>query len=170
VTVFNRPPRPSPAETLHVATASRVAAGQSMTIISIVAMRWQTVRAPRPEREYLTVITHLPLRRWSVLRGFLRYTQQLRKELAVSSGLIGYRLQLRLFPLEFWTLSVWADEVSLWTFVHGAAHAKAMNALLAETGRTTVDHWTVQGSSVPEKWSQARQKMTSKRGENRSAS
>ncbi len=127
----------------------------------MLATRWQTLRAPHPEREYLTVITHLPLTRWSVLPEFLKYTRQLRRELAVSRGLIGYRLQLRLFPLEFWTLSVWVDEASLWTFVHGAAHANAMNALLPDTGRTRIDHWRVQGSAVPEKWSQARRKMTS---------
>ncbi len=123
---------------------------------------WQALRTPDPRGEYLSVVTHLPLQKWRVLPKFLSHTVDLRRELAACSGLVGYRLQLRVKPLEFWTASVWVDEASLWAFVHGGAHRAAAGALLDNTGHTRVAHWMISGSSIPETWRQMRLKMASK--------
>jgi hypothetical protein len=122
---------------------------------------WQALRAPDPQHEYLAVVTHLPLQKWSVLPKLLTHMLYLRRELAACSGLIGYRFQVRVNPLEFWTASVWVDEASLWTFVHGAAHVAAVKALLGDTGHTRVAHWMISGSAIPETWRQMRLKMVS---------
>ena len=124
---------------------------------------WLAQCVPEPDREYLAVVTHLPLSRWGALPEFLRHTGRLHGELASSHGLVGYRLQLRLWPLELWTFSVWVDEAALWSFVHGKAHANAMRELLPDTGRTKIAHWTVRGFNVPTSWRDVRLKMATHR-------
>jgi hypothetical protein len=123
---------------------------------------WHALQAPDPQREYLAVVTHLPLQNWRALPAFLKHTRRLRRQLAICRGLVGYRFRFTLNPLVFWTVSVWVDEESLWTFAHGTAHVAAVNALLGDTGHTRVAHWKVLGSGIPLPWPQIRLKILSK--------
>ena len=129
----------------------------------MLGTRWHARHVPEPRREYLAVVTQLPLQDWRGLSAFLKHTRHLRRVLAVCPGLVGYGFRFTLNPLEFWTASVWVDEESLWTFVHGAGHVAAVKELLGYTGHTRVAHWPIHGSCVPEPWSEIRLKFLSKR-------
>src|SRR5918997_1472672 len=79
----------------------------------------------------------------------MRYTYQIRRQLADSEGLIGYSLDANVPGRAFWTLSVWEDEVHLWRFVQRTPHGRVMTYLLPDMGQTEFVHWEVDGSSIP---------------------
>ncbi len=89
-------------------------------------MSWTAVAQPEPEREYLALVSYLPLRGIRKLPAFLRYSQEVRQQLARSRGLIGFSLRASAGFLRrrFWTLSVWEDERALSDFVKSVLIAR----------------------------------------------
>ncbi len=53
------------------------------------ATTWKALRQPEAEREYLVLLTHLPMRRPSKLPRFLAYVRKIQKQLDRSEGLLG---------------------------------------------------------------------------------
>jgi hypothetical protein len=74
------------------------------------AVRWKSFLDASPEREYVALISYLPLKRLWMVPKFWAFTRRVQEQLAGSHGLVGYSLSARVFSHEFWTLSVWEDE------------------------------------------------------------
>jgi hypothetical protein len=79
----------------------------------------------------------------------MRYTSQIRRQLADSEGLIGYALDANVPNRNFWTLSVWEDEKFLRRFVQRNPHGRVMTDLLPNMGQTVFLPFKVDGSSIP---------------------
>jgi hypothetical protein len=70
---------------------------------------WQSYSSAAPERDYVALLSYLPLNSsWSLQRLVL-YSTRIRRQLRTSSGLICYSLRARLAAKQFWTLSAWED-------------------------------------------------------------
>jgi hypothetical protein len=76
----------------------------------------EVLRSSR-ERQEVHGVVDLPLNKWRAIPKFMRYTSQIRHQLADSEGLIEYALDANVLNRDFWTLSVWEDEESLSRFV-----------------------------------------------------
>lgn len=116
---------------------------------------WQSHSPAAPERDYVALLSYLPLYSgWSIPR-LLLYNARIRGQLRTSAGLVGYSLRARLAAKRFWTLSVWEDETALGAFVAAPPHAAAMKALAPYMGATRFTRWTVKGSDLPLQWDDA---------------
>jgi len=116
---------------------------------------WQSHSRAAPERDYVALLSYLPLSSGWRLPSFLLYTARIRRQLRTSTGLIGYSLRAQLGAKRFWTLSVWEDEAALQAFVAAAPHAAVMSALAPHMGETRFTRWTVKGSGLPIPWGDA---------------
>jgi hypothetical protein len=123
------------------------------------ASPWKTFATPEDSREYVALLSYLPLSTWSVIPRFMRYTLQIRRQLADSGGLIGYSMDANVASREFWTLSVWEDEESLMRFVGRNPHSRVMADLVPYMGQTKFVQWRVSGSNIPLNWEEARNRM-----------
>lgn len=123
------------------------------------ALPWKSFGLPEGDREYRAMLSYLPLNKWRALPKFMRYTYQIRRQLADSEGLIGYSLDANVPGREFWTLSVWQDEESLRRFVQRTPHSRVMMDLLADMGQTEFFRWDVDGYSIPPNWEEAKRRM-----------
>ena len=123
------------------------------------ALPWKSFGLPEGDGEYRAMLSYLPLNKWRALPKFMRYTYQIRRQLADSEGLIGYSLDANVPGREFWTLSVWQDEESLRRFVQRTPHSRVMMDLLSDMGQTEFFHWDVDGSSIPPNWEEAKRRM-----------
>ena len=118
-------------------------------------MPWQSHSPAAPERDYVALLSYLPLYSgWSIPR-LLLYNARIRRQLGTSAGLVGYSLRARLAAKRFWTLSVWEDETALGAFVAAPPHAAVMKALAPHMGATRFTRWTVKGSDLPLQWDDA---------------
>ncbi len=66
-------------------------------------MPWKIFAAPQSGREYTALLSYLPLNKWRAMPRFMRYTLQIRRQLAGSEGLIGYSLDANVPSRAFWT-------------------------------------------------------------------
>ena len=123
------------------------------------ALPWKIFAAPQSGREYTALLSYLPLNKWRAMPRFMRYTLQIRRQLAGSEGLIGYSLDANVPSREFWTLSVWEDEESLRRFVQRTPHGHVMTDLLPDMGQTEFFAFKVDGSSVPPDWEDTKRRM-----------
>jgi heme-degrading monooxygenase HmoA len=105
------------------------------------------------------LLSYLPLNKWRAIPKFMRYTYQIRRQLADSAGLIGYSLDANVPSREFWTLSVWEDEESLRRFVQRTPHGRVMTDLLSDMGQTSFFPFKVDGSSIPPGWEATKRRM-----------
>jgi hypothetical protein len=113
---------------------------------------WYALSDAAPERDYLALLSYLPLRSSWRIPWLLLYMVRIRQQLRASSGLIGYSLRAQLGEKRFWTLSAWENEAALQTFVVAPPHAAVMNALAPHMGPTRFTRWTVKGSDLPPQW------------------
>ena len=67
---------------------------------------WVTFRRPDPEREYLVLLSELPLQRLRDLAAFFLYAWRIQRQLRQTPGLRGYSLLAPILRRQFWTLSV----------------------------------------------------------------
>jgi hypothetical protein len=117
---------------------------------------WKAFGEPSPEREYLVVLTFLPLRRLSKLPLFLASVQKIRRQLnAVPEGLIGYSLLAKPLRSNYWTLSAWEDDDALGRFIEASPHREVMQELPNVLSGFRVTRWTSPGTAVPPAWSDA---------------
>lgn len=118
-------------------------------------MPWSSFAEAEPATEYVVMASRLPLRRFWKLPAFFRMTMAIRKQLAVSEGLIGYSLLARPFAKEFLTLSAWRSQEDLNAFVRTLPHAKVMTDLRPHMAPTTFVFWRLPGSALPPAWDDA---------------
>ncbi len=110
------------------------------------ALPWKSFATPESDGEYHAMLSYLPLSSFRAMPKFMRYTYQIRRQLADSEGLIGYPLDANVPGRKFWTVSVWEDEESLVRFVERTPHSRVMTDLLPHMGQTEFVHWKISGS------------------------
>jgi len=116
---------------------------------------WQSYSHAAPERDYVALLSYLPLNSaWSLPRLVL-YSTRIQRQLRTSSGLIGYSLRARVAAKQFWTLSVWKDAADLQAFVAAPPHVAVMTAMAPHMGATRLVRWNVKGSELPPRWDDA---------------
>jgi hypothetical protein len=116
---------------------------------------WVTVSQPDPDREYLVLLSELPLKRFRDLGVFLLYTWRIRGQLRRTPGLLGYSLQAYILKRQFWTLSVWEGEAALHQFVVENPHGQVMTALREKMDQTRFVRWSTRGSEFSPGWREA---------------
>jgi hypothetical protein len=116
---------------------------------------WRTMRPVERDREYLALLSFLPLNRYSKIPLFMRFSMEIHRQLKATAGVIGYSLRAKLFTRRFWTLSVWEDSVALMDFVARVPHSDSMKAMAPFMGKTKFTQWKVSGSNVPLRWDEA---------------
>ena len=121
-------------------------------------MPWKSIAPINAKGEYLALLTYLPLKRHRTIPRFFWSTFAIQKELAGSSGILGYALRAKLLQKDFWTMSAWLDEKSLMEFALRIPHSQVMRALAPHMGPTKFTRWKVSGSEVPLRWNVAMQR------------
>ena len=116
---------------------------------------WRSFNEARPDRQYLVLLSYLPLRRSWQIPQFLLRTARITSQLRRSRGVVGYSLRAELAAKRFWTLSAWQDEPSLQTFVRAEPHFQTMRAMATRMGATRFIRWTAKGSELPPSWEEA---------------
>jgi hypothetical protein len=117
---------------------------------------WKALREPEPEREYLVILTYLPVRRLSRLPRFLGYVGKIKRQLdAAPDGLVGYSLLARPFSSRYWTLSAWEDVPTMGRFLRERPHLDAMERLSQDLSGFHNTRWKALGHSLPPSWDDA---------------
>jgi len=120
---------------------------------------WKSFAAVETTKEYVALVSFLPLKSiWGVPK-FLKYSIQIQRQLADSKGLIGYSLEAQIFNKKFWTLSIWENQEAMDEFVKKAPHSRIMAALAPQMGKTKFVPWKIAGSAVPPDWSAAKKRL-----------
>ena len=119
------------------------------------ASPWRAIRPAEVEREYLVLLSFLPLRRRWRVPWFLLQTARVARQLEQAPGLITYSFYARPLTGRFWTLSVWEDEGALQAFVSAPPHAAVMRVLVPHMGPTRFVRWTATGAQLPPSWEEA---------------
>jgi len=125
----------------------------------MLPLPWKSFAALRDDKEYVALLSFLPLKRYRTIPRFVRLTLETQKQLSKAKGLIGYSLLAELLSKRFWTLSVWEDQQSLMDFVREIPHSEIMQALAPHMDKTQFAQWKVSASDIPLKWSDARKRM-----------
>ncbi len=119
------------------------------------AKPWVTFRQPDTAREYLVLLSELPLRRFRDLGAFVLYTGRIQGRLKRTPGVLGYSLLAQIPRKQFWTLSVWESESALQNFVVSPPHQHVMRSLRGKMGPTRFARWTIRGSEFPPRWQES---------------
>jgi len=117
--------------------------------------RWVTFQKPEPGREYLALLSLLPLKGFAALPMFLGHLRRIQAQLKHSPGLVGYSLYARPFQLRFWTLSVWESAAAVTEFVNRRPQGDVMAALQEKMGETRFVQWKMMGLQYPPSWHDA---------------
>jgi hypothetical protein len=118
-------------------------------------MPWTKLVRADPGQEYLVLLSYLPLRRYSKIPAFIRYSLQVQQQMRKTPGAFGYSMRAKILSRNFWTLSVWKDDRALMEFVRTAPHVEVMKSIAAHMGATKFTKWKLQGSAVPPTWDDA---------------
>jgi hypothetical protein len=123
--------------------------------VTVPTKPWVTFHQPDPDREYLVLLSELPLKRFRDLGMFLLYSWRIQRQLRHTSGLVGYSLLARIRKRQFWTLSVWEGEATLRQFVIENPHGQVMRALQGKMDQTRFLRWSMRASEFPPRWQEA---------------
>jgi len=113
------------------------------------------IQQPVPTREYVALLTELPLQSFRALPACFSCTREIEGKLKRAPGLIGYSMKVRLLRKIFWTLSIWENGAALKAFVDEAPHGDVMAALRGKMGRTRFMQWRIAGFQCPPTWEHA---------------
>lgn len=116
---------------------------------------WTSFADREPDREYVALLSYLPLRRLSSTLVFFRDVRRIRGQLARSHGLVGYSLRARPLRKEYWTLSVWESERALFAFVKELPHSGVMSSLRRRMGATRFLRWRLGAGEAQPTWDDA---------------
>lgn len=116
---------------------------------------WQHLAAPDPDREYLALVSFLPLTRLMTTKEFLDWASKIRGQLAETPGVLGYSLRAHILRKRYWTLSAWEDEAALHAFVRTRPHRDTMAALSGSMREPKFHRFTVSGRQIPLDWEDA---------------
>jgi hypothetical protein len=121
---------------------------------------WTKLAAAEESREYVALLSYLPLRSFLRIPQFFRYTMQIQRQMRETPGAIGYALRAKALEKKFWTLSVWASDEALMDFVRAAPHGEVMKSIAPHMGPTKFTRWKVTGGAVPPSWDEAMKRET----------
>ena len=113
------------------------------------SLTWVNIAKPEPGRQYVVLVSYLPLRSYSKIPAFLRHAREVEGQLRTSSGLVGYSLKADVFRKQFLTLSAWESEVALADFVGRKPHSSVMASFRPFMGKTKFVKWSPPGSELP---------------------
>ena len=129
----------------------------------MAATRWKLLADAEPEREYLALLSYLPVKRYRTIPRFLEYTGRIRAQLDESRGVVGYSVRAQILKRDFWTLSVWENESRLMEFVQHGFHSGVMIVLRQDMGATNFVRWKVRGADIPPSWGDALRRWKSQK-------
>jgi hypothetical protein len=118
-------------------------------------MPWKELAPADEKLEYIALLSCLPLRAYSKIPLFFRFTSQINRQLRATPGAIGYSMRAKVFSRQFWTLSVWESDRALMDFVAKVPHGEVMKELAPHMGATSFTRWKLLGSGVPPRWDDA---------------
>jgi heme-degrading monooxygenase HmoA len=118
------------------------------------ALPWVERQPVDPNRDYVAMASRLPLKHYRSIPGFLRDTLAIRRQLAGTSGLVGYGLNAELTRKRFFTFSVWQDQESLDAFAAADPHRRIIRRLRPLMGKTRFEFFGISGSQLPMTWDQ----------------
>ena len=119
---------------------------------------WKSLADIDPNREYVVLLSYLPLTRFSKMPLFFRYSAQINGQLRATPGAMGYAMRAKIFTKEFWTLSVWESDRALMDFVGKIPHSEAMAKISPFMRPTKITRWKAKGSELPPRWNAAMQR------------
>lgn len=122
---------------------------------------WKQLAKPDASREYLAIVTYLPVKHYRAIPLVAEYSYKVERQLLETLGLIGYSMASKPWAKQFWTLSVWEDEVALMAFVSSGVHKDTMSRFHSDMGATKFVRWKVLGTDVPVTWDVALEKTSS---------
>jgi len=93
------------------------------------ATPWRSFSAVEPDREYLAMVSRLPLVSHRTIPRFMRLTLVVARQLQHTPGLVGYSLLAQPIAKTFRTLSAWQDQHALATFTRAMPHLPVMKDL-----------------------------------------
>jgi hypothetical protein len=118
---------------------------------------------PTGDGELHVLPSTLPLTRYRDVPRFLRWTIQIRKQLAATDGCAGYSLDARLLRKTFYTLSAWQDRDAMNRFVHTGRHAAMLADMAGRLGQSTFVESSARPDGLPLDWAAAKQRLTNAR-------
>ena len=89
------------------------------------ASPWKALQPAVPSREYLVLLSFLPLKRLWRIPWFVRQASRITQQPALQA------------------------------FVHEAPHADTMRMMIPHMGQTRFVRWTVRGADLPVRWDEA---------------
>jgi hypothetical protein len=116
---------------------------------------WKVLAPVDAGREYIALLSYLPLRSYLKVPLFFRFSYDIYRQLVANSGAVGFSLRAKVLSRRFWTLSVWESDRALMDFVAKVPHGKIMKALAPHIGATAFTRWKILGSSIPLRWDDA---------------
>jgi hypothetical protein len=122
---------------------------------------WKQSAEPDAGKEYLAIVTYLPVKHYRTVPSVAKYSQKVSAQLAQAPGLIGYSMASKPWSKQFWTVSVWENEAVLMAFAFSGVHEGIMASLHNDMGVTKFVRWKVLGSDVPINWEVALKKVAS---------
>ena len=117
--------------------------------------RWKVLAPVDAGREYVALLSYLPMRSYLKVPLFFRFTYGIYGQLLANSGAVGFSLRAKVLSRQFWTLSVWGSDRGLMEFVANVPHGKIMKALAPHMGATAFTRWKIRGSQIPPRWDDA---------------
>ena len=81
---------------------------------------------PADSKEFISVITYLPVKKWGDVIAFFRMSSRVEQQLRRTEGLVRYGLKADFLHKKFWTYSVWKNAEAISPFVSTEPHATAV--------------------------------------------
>jgi hypothetical protein len=106
-------------------------------------------------REYIALLSYLPLRSYLKIPLFARFSYEIYRQMRTTPGAVGFAMRAKVLSRKFWTLSVWESDRALMEFVANVPHGKIMKALAPHMGATAFTRWKIRGSQIPPRWDDA---------------
>ena len=116
---------------------------------------WRSLSSPDGGREYLALLSYLPLKGFRKMLTLQRQPSKVGRQLAETRGLVGYSFRAKFASHRFWTFSIWGDEQALMAFVGRNPHRATIGLLQPYMGESAFTRWTIRGSDVPPSWDDA---------------
>lgn len=120
---------------------------------------WKRLAPLDPDEEYVVLASHIPAKRYAATGALFRGSRAVKRQLASTSGVIGYSLLARPLRKEYATLSLWSSEEALAAFATSAPHRRLMTELAPEMAPTTFIRWTIRGRDGRPRWRDALQRL-----------
>lgn len=120
---------------------------------------WKRFGPLEPDETYLVLASSIPVRRYRSTATLFRGSRLVKRQLAWTAGVKGFSLLARPFRKRYASLSVWAGENALATFVASEPHRTLMKELGPEMAPTTFARWTIQGRDGRPRWREALRRL-----------